>query len=124
MRRIKYYCNDCKNEFVLECNKIMSETNHCMRCGSKNIEKIKTYKGKYEELKMITVEKINEKVYELVLVFDDDCDIHVAIDNTDNDVTNKMTDDVMEAFLETGKLNFNDICMIHNLVKGLIERVI
>lgn len=123
MRRIKYYCNDCKKEFIFEGNKIMSETNHCMYCLSKNIKKIKTYEGPCSEIGAITIEKINERAYEVVLDFGEGQLLQIGIDNNDQDVSPELLDKIMEALQRSYMLQFKEMYMVREILKGLIRRV-
>lgn len=75
------------------------------------------------EIVVMTIEKLADKCYELVLDFGEERDLHVTIDNTDNDVNNKLLDNIMEALQRTYKLNFADMYMVRNIIKGLIRRV-
>lgn len=123
MRRINYYCNDCKKEFIFESNKIMSETNHCMYCGSKKIKKMSTYEGPGDDIGVITMEKISDKCYNVEVDFGDGMVLQIGVDNTDGDVDATLLDRVMEALQRSYKLSFKDMYLMRCILKGLMRRV-
>lgn len=75
------------------------------------------------EIGVITIQKVSEKAYEVELDFGEGQVLQIGIDNTDDDVSYKLLDNIMEALQRSYRLNFKDMYLVRNIIKGLLRRV-
>ena len=75
------------------------------------------------EIGVITIQKVSDKAYEVELDFGEGQVLQIGIDNTDDDVSYKLLDNIMEALQRSYRLNFKDMYLVRNIIKGLLRRV-
>ena len=75
------------------------------------------------EIGVITIQKVSEKAYEVELDFGEGQVLQIGLDNTDDDVSYKLLDNIMEALQRSYRLNFKDMYLVRNIIKGLLRRV-
>jgi hypothetical protein len=75
------------------------------------------------EIGVITIQKVSDKAYEVELDFGEGQVLQIGLDNTDDDVSYKLLDNIMEALQRSYRLNFKDIYLVRNIIKGLLRRV-
>lgn len=75
------------------------------------------------EIGVITIQKVSEKAYEVELDFGEGQVLQIGLDNTDDDVSYKLLDNIMEALQRSYRLNFKDMYLIRCIIKGLLRRV-
>ena len=75
------------------------------------------------EIGVITIQKVSDKAYEVELDFGEGQVLQIGLDNTDDDVSYKLLDNIMEALQRSYRLNFKDMYLVRNIIKGLLRRV-
>lgn len=75
------------------------------------------------EIYCITVEKLADKNFEIVVDFGCEHLLQIGIDNTDGDIDAGLLDRVMEAVTRSYKIGFKDLYMLRQIIKGLMRRV-
>ena len=75
------------------------------------------------EIGAITIQKVSEKAYEVELDFGEGQVLQIGLDNTDDDVSYKLLDNIMEALQRSYRLNFKDMYLVRNIIKGLLRRI-
>lgn len=75
------------------------------------------------EIGVITIQRVSEKAYEVELDFGEGQVLQIGLDNTDDDVSYKLLDNIMEALQRSYRLNFRDMYMVRSILKGLLRRV-
>ena len=75
------------------------------------------------EIGVVTIQKVSEKAYEVELDFGEGQVLQIGLDNTDDDVSYKLLDNIMEALQRSYRLNFKDMYLVRNIIKGLLRRV-
>ena len=80
-------------------------------------------KNDASEIGVITIQKVSDKAYEVELDFGEGQVLQIGLDNTDDDVSYKLLDNIMEALQRSYRLNFKDMYLVRNIIKGLLRRV-
>lgn len=75
------------------------------------------------DIGVITIQKVSDKAYEVELDFGEGQVLQIGLDNTDDDVSYKLLDNIMEALQRSYRLNFKDMYLVRNIIKGLLRRV-
>jgi len=75
------------------------------------------------EIGVITIQRVSDKAYEVELDFGEGQVLQIGLDNTDDDVSYKLLDNIMEALQRSYRLNFKDMYLVRNIIKGLLRRV-